>query len=98
MIRGLNWRRLIAATGLASLALTGPVAASETALHAAPGPIKPVLKDSSALVQIQEEAQRARAPFLRTKKGLFAAALMVAGSAFVVYSKSHDRVHSPGRN
>jgi hypothetical protein len=34
-------------------------------------------------------------PFFKTRRGVVASVLMVAGLSWVIYSKSHDRVRSP---
>ena len=85
-----------------------PALAADEPASGAPGVITTAVKRVAAsdLSQSRERGTAARAAtqtpsgqsgsFFKTKPGIVALAVMIAGAGYAVYSTQHDRIKSPG--
>ena len=108
MVRGTHPgpRRAGACIVLAALLLSLSARAAERAVEAArpPMPLAHAAQTHAERADLGLALQDAGAPpvsegsgkpFFKTRRGVVSAVLMGAGLAWVLYSKSHDRVRSP---
>lgn len=54
-------------------------------------------KATAARASRQTPAAASTPGFFKTRPGMVALAVMIAGTGYAVYSAQHDRIHSPGK-
>jgi len=99
------------ALGIVTALIPLPAAASDTATTAPEAPKikasmeKIVARDVAATpvrkAAVRKDSQSGSAGsspgFFKTGPGMVALAVMAAGTGYALYSASHDRIHSPGK-
>ena len=99
------------ALGIVTALIPLPAAAGDTATNAPPTPTikasmeKLVVRDVAATpvrkAIVRKDSQAGAAgsspAFFKTGPGIVALAVMAAGTGYALYSASHDRIHSPGK-
>lgn len=104
--RGVWARALVLA--LVTSVIPLPLAAEEAPPASKPGPIKAsiekiAVKNTANARSTRESARRAQSTpaqsgsFFKSKPGIIALAVMIAGTGYALYSAKNDRITSPGK-
>src|SRR4051812_15585519 len=81
------------ASGAATPKTTGIRASMERiAAREIAAPLKPAVRAAR-----QTQTPGGSPGFFKTRPGMVALAVMIAGTGYAVYSAQHDRIHSPGK-
>ena len=88
---------LVPATSLAAERPTTPhVSALRTAVTNVPARSAPTIRPARSAARATQGQSGPSASFFKTRSGILALAVMVAGAGYAVYSTQHDRIKSPG--
>jgi hypothetical protein len=88
---------LVPATSLAAAERPTPrVSALKAAVATVPASSAPTIRPARSAARATQSQSGPSASFFKTRSGILAIAVMVAGAGYAVYSTQNDRIKSPG--